>query len=144
MAAHPAWKRVERRVARYLGTERTPLSGRSSRHGTSSDSLHRVLYIEVKHGKNAEALLRSRRRLLRLFEETEEKALREDKVPVVVLHPPRWGNGGVAHYPAWVRTEVMRPSALVGTEGLPALLLRLGTVVMVPLLELKIAEMEDR
>lgn len=40
-------KTQERRVARYFGVERTPLSGGASRH-TRSDTLHPKLYIEVK------------------------------------------------------------------------------------------------
>jgi hypothetical protein len=40
-------KAHERRVARWFGTERTPLSGGASRH-TRSDTLHPKLYIEVK------------------------------------------------------------------------------------------------
>ena len=40
-------KTQERRVARFFGTERTPLSGGASRH-TRSDTLHPKLYIEVK------------------------------------------------------------------------------------------------
>lgn len=146
----PAWKKVERKVARYLSPRagrRTPLSGRNSGHGTSADVLlprSLPLYVEVKHGKRAEAILRSRTLLLRLFEDTEQKALGEGKVPVVVLHPPRWGNGGVATYPAWVRHEVCRPSAAIGTEGHPALLLPLDAVVCVPLSELKRAAVEER
>ena len=42
-----SWKAYERRVARYFGSERTPLSGGNSRH-TRSDSLHERLYIECK------------------------------------------------------------------------------------------------
>lgn len=40
-------KTQERRVARFFGTERTPLSGGASRH-TRSDTLHPTLYLEVK------------------------------------------------------------------------------------------------
>ncbi len=40
-------KTQERRVARYFGVERTPLSGGASRH-TRSDTLHPDLFIEVK------------------------------------------------------------------------------------------------
>ncbi len=41
-------KIYERRVAKYFGTNRTPLSGINSRHDTYSDTLHPDLYIEVK------------------------------------------------------------------------------------------------
>lgn len=46
--ADKAWKAYERRVARFFGSERTPLSGINSRHDTSSDSLHSTLYVETK------------------------------------------------------------------------------------------------
>jgi hypothetical protein len=51
------WKAVERRVARFFGSERTPMSGGNSKH-TRSDSLHPRLYIEVKSRKKGFALLR--------------------------------------------------------------------------------------
>ncbi len=41
-------KIYERRVAKFFGTNRTPLSGINSRHDTHSDTLHPSLYIEVK------------------------------------------------------------------------------------------------
>ena len=122
----PSWKQVELRVARYVGAERNPGSG-ASHTSTRSDSTHPLLFIETKHGKAAERLLRSRPRLLRLFADTERKACAEGKVPVVVLHPPRWGNGGVANYPAWVRAEWRTGS--LGTVG--------WTVVGLPLSEVR-------
>lgn len=42
-----SWKSVERRIAKRLGTNRTPLSGENSRH-TGSDTLHPNLFVEVK------------------------------------------------------------------------------------------------
>jgi len=44
------WKEGERRIARIFNTNRTPLSGGNSRH-TRSDTLHKELFIEVKHRK---------------------------------------------------------------------------------------------
>lgn len=105
------WKRDERAVAAVARTRRTPLSGRNSGHATSSDSLHPTLYFEVKSGKSAERLLRSPLLLARLFADTELKALRERKVAVVVLHPPRWGSGGPKNWPAYVRHPIC-----LGTE----------------------------
>jgi hypothetical protein len=139
----PGWKKVERRVARYLGVERTPLSGRSSRHGTSSDSLHPLLYVEVKHGKNAERVLRSRPRLERLFAEIEKRALAEWRVPVLVLHPPRWGNGGVGNYPAYVRIG-WGADAISLPQIEPFIRLRENIVMQVPLAEVARAEMPTR
>mgnify|MGYP000423855145 CR=1 FL=1 len=48
--ARSTWKKLERRVARFFGSERTPLSGGNSKH-TRSDSLHPDLFIEAKHKK---------------------------------------------------------------------------------------------
>ncbi len=71
------WKAVERRVAKLFHTRRTPLSGRSSQHGTSSDSLHPELYLEVKH--------RQKHSAVELFRDTKAKATKEGKRPVVIL-----------------------------------------------------------
>lgn len=144
MSGDPAWKQVERRVARFLGGERNPTSGGNGRHSRADALLPKPIFVETKHGKAAEALLRSPKRLARLFEQVEERAIAEGKVPVVVLHPPRWGNGGAANYPAFVRHEVCRPSAAVGTKGRPALLLPHEAIVSVPLSEVKAALVENR
>lgn len=47
-------KQQERRVSRFFGVERTPLSGGASRH-TRSDTLHPDLYIEIKSASKAES-----------------------------------------------------------------------------------------
>ena len=107
------WKAVESRIAKFLGTRRTPLSGGNSFH-TRSDTLHSRLFIEIKHGSSCP---RSYDGVLRLFEQTEKFAAAELKSAVVVLHEKgRWGGVGV--YPAYIRT-------------------RAGTVAMVPLSALK-------
>lgn len=79
--ADRSWKAVERRVAAIFGTTRTPLSGRNSRHGTASDSLHEKLFIEVKH--------RAYHAPVTLYMETSELAKKESKTPVVVLAEKR-------------------------------------------------------
>jgi len=71
------WKSMERRVAKRFGTKRNPLSGEASRH-TRSDTLHPDLYIECKHGKEMP--------LLKLMHDVEEKAHKEKKTPVLVIH----------------------------------------------------------
>lgn len=93
----PGWKKVERRIARYLGAERNPGSG-GSRTATRSDSTHPRLFIETKHGKQAEIGWAAAEKL---FEEVRKRAKAEGKDPVLVLHPPRIG-GGVGNYPAYV------------------------------------------
>ena len=72
-----AWKALERRIARDLGTERTPLSGGSSRI-TRSDTLDPDLYVEVK--------LRSKHSVFTLFKEVRVNAQEEGKRPIAVLH----------------------------------------------------------
>lgn len=71
------WKRLERQVAKFFGTKRTPLSGQNSGHETNSDTLHPDLYIECKY--------RKRFALCELFQDTERKAKKEKKVPVVAI-----------------------------------------------------------
>lgn len=70
------WKRSERELARYFGTERTPLSGGNSKH-TRSDSLHEKLYLENK--------TQMRSRIWTLYRDAKAKAKREGKIPVVGL-----------------------------------------------------------
>ena len=70
------WKSGERRIAKVFGTYRTPLSGSSSRH-TKSDSLHKTLFIEVKHRKKLVAE--------RLWNDTCKDAKGENKIPLIVL-----------------------------------------------------------
>jgi len=75
--SNQAWKQLERRVAKFFGTVRTPLSGGNSRI-TRSDSLHNKLFIEIK----------SRRKVpfLKQFRETIKQAKQENKLPVFVIH----------------------------------------------------------
>jgi hypothetical protein len=76
--ADKAWKAFERRVAAFFhAIGRTPLSGSNSRHNTESDTLHPDLYVECKQRAKSGAVA--------LFRETEAKARKEKKVPVVAL-----------------------------------------------------------
>ena len=70
------WKKSERRLAEVFGTKRTPLSGRGSRH-TSSDTLSENLYIEHK--------IRKKMSFKQLLQDTEAKAKKEGKVPLIVV-----------------------------------------------------------
>lgn len=70
------WKRGESKVARFFGTERTPLSGGNSKI-TRSDILHEKLFVEVKH--------LSKMAVWKLFEGVKEKAIKERKKPVLAL-----------------------------------------------------------
>ena len=69
------WKNIERTIANFFKTKRTPLSGSNSRHNTSSDSLHEDFYIEVKYRKETATG--------NLFKDTKQKAKKENKVPIV-------------------------------------------------------------
>lgn len=58
-----------------LGTERTPLSGRNSKH-TASDTLHSELFVECK--KHKKMAIHS------LYRKTKELAEAEEKIPVII------------------------------------------------------------
>jgi len=75
MTARSTWKNHERTAARFFGAERVMGSG--ALPGTSSDSDHPSIYIESK--------LRRQWALWSLFRETERKAQRESKVPVLAI-----------------------------------------------------------
>ncbi len=71
------WKNWERKIGRYFGSDRCPLSGSNSGAGTSSDTLHPRLYIEVKARKAHSAIT--------LWRKVKELAAKEKKTPVVAL-----------------------------------------------------------
>jgi len=71
-----SWKKLEQKVARLRGTERTPLSGGNSRQ-TRSDTLDDTFFIECK--------LRKDPAVWNLYETVEEFAKRENKIPVLVI-----------------------------------------------------------
>jgi len=70
------WKKLEQKVARLRGTERTPLSGGNSRE-TRSDTLDDIFFIECK--------LRANPAVWNLYEQVEELAKKENKIPVLVI-----------------------------------------------------------
>ena len=71
-----SWKKLEQKVARLRGTERTPLSGGNSRQ-TRSDTLDDTFFIECK--------LRKDPAIWNLYEQVEELAKKENKIPVLVI-----------------------------------------------------------
>jgi hypothetical protein len=75
-----SWKAAERKVAGNLGGKRNPLSGRAGGH-TSGDVIHPAFYVEVKQ--------RKRFAVLAVMRDTEVKAKREGKEPLLVLHEAR-------------------------------------------------------
>lgn len=76
MTHRSTWKKAERRVAAFLGTSRTPLSGRNSGH-TRSDTLHPSLFVETK--------FRERSAVWSLWQKVRDLAKREKKTPVLAL-----------------------------------------------------------
>jgi len=74
--ASKTWKSIERKIARFFGTERTPLSGGNGKQ-TRSDTLHAHLFVEAKYRQKHSAVT--------LWDDTAELAKAEGKTPVVCL-----------------------------------------------------------
>ena len=77
--ADKTWKAAERRVAKFFGSTRNPLSGENSKH-TGSDTLSEFFFIETKY--------RARQAVVELLQATMEKAAREcegDKIAALAL-----------------------------------------------------------
>ena len=70
------WKQFERRVAKFFGTKRNPLSGENGGH-TGSDTLHPDFFIECKSRKKSA--------IHSLLQETRKTAAKENKLPVLAL-----------------------------------------------------------
>ena len=88
----PAWKKAERRAAKFFGAIRNRLSGGSGRDDcTRSDSTHEFLFIETKHRKGGFGLTN-------LWKEVRDQARKEDKTPVVcAFEKGKQGFGVVCH-----------------------------------------------
>ena len=71
-----SWKRLEQKVARLRGTERTPLSGINSKL-THSDTLDKTFFIECKLLKDPA--------IWNLYEQVELLAKSENKISVLVI-----------------------------------------------------------
>ena len=71
-----SWKKLEQKVARLRGTKRTPLSGGNGKL-TRSDTLDKTFFIECK--------LRKAPAIWGLYESIEALALKENKIPVLVI-----------------------------------------------------------
>lgn len=70
------WKTVERRIARFFGSERNPLSGGNGKL-SRSDSIHPKLFIETKYRVTHTAVT--------LWRKTKKMAASEGKIPVICL-----------------------------------------------------------
>jgi len=71
------WKNAERAIARFFGAERSPAGSNNRPDRTASDSMHEVLFIEVKY--------RASHAVRTLWERTRALAAKEKKVPVLAL-----------------------------------------------------------
>ena len=71
------WKRTERSIARRLGGERVPATGRA--RGSAPDIAHTYFAIEVKHRKTLP------RWLLEAVDQAVKSA-RSGQLPVAILH----------------------------------------------------------
>jgi len=71
------WKNVERRVAKRIGGERVPVTGRA--RGSAPDVAHGYFAVEVKYRKALPQWL---------WKAVEQavRAAREDQLPLVILH----------------------------------------------------------
>lgn len=76
---HPdqPWKKAERRLARFFGSERRPLSGGNQGTGLRDDGMHEALHLESKYSAYTP--------LFTLYRETRNKANAEDRTPVIGL-----------------------------------------------------------
>jgi hypothetical protein len=70
------WKNFELKVAKDLGGERNPLSGRSSKH-CYGDVIHSHFTVEVKYNEFLP--------LARLFEEVRAEAKKVGKIPLIAF-----------------------------------------------------------
>lgn len=74
--ADKTWKAFERVAAKFFGCTRAPLSGGNGKQ-TRSDSLHEDFFISCKYSK--------RLALDSLYQEENEKAEKENKIPILCL-----------------------------------------------------------
>lgn len=79
------WKAVELALAKLLGGERVPVTGRTM--GSAPDIDHADLAIEVKHGKSIPKLLQRAMTQAVAAQSFYLKRGKGDRVPVVLFHP---------------------------------------------------------
>lgn len=78
MTARSTWKANERKAAGFFGSVRNRCSGSSGRSDLSrSDSTNERIYVETKTSKRSS--------LHTLFRETEDKAAKEGKIPILQI-----------------------------------------------------------
>lgn len=72
------WKNVERKIAKQMGGERVPITGRS--RGSAPDIDHNKYSIEVKHRKELPEWIKD------AMDQAEQSNTDGLKVPIVILH----------------------------------------------------------
>lgn len=72
------WKNVELSLARILGGQRVPITGRS--RGSAPDIEHESLSIEVKHRKSLPDWIKD------AMDQAEKSNISGKKLPIVILH----------------------------------------------------------
>lgn len=72
------WKNVELSLARILGGQRVPITGRS--RGSAPDIEHESLSIEVKHRKSLPDWIKD------AMDQAEKSNSSGKKLPIVILH----------------------------------------------------------
>jgi len=72
------WKNVELSLARILGGERVPITGRG--RGSAPDIEHESLSIEVKHRKSLPDWIKD------AMDQAEKSNSSGKKLPIVILH----------------------------------------------------------
>lgn len=82
------WKSVEREVADFFSSRRTPLSGSNSGHETNSDTLSPYFYVETKY--------RQKHAAAALYFATLPKSRKEGKPLIIALKQHQMRN------PAWL------------------------------------------
>lgn len=121
--ADKAWKAFERVVAKFFTSTRAPLSGGNGKQ-TRSDSLHPELFIECKY--SAKSALYS------LHQETETKAKKEEKIPVICTK--KKGTDGFlitvhsSNFGSLCRIAGGNAVSSESLEGMSGLLVRTGSV----------------
>lgn len=72
------WKKVELSIARILGGERVPITGRT--RGSAPDIEHPNYSIEVKHRQSVPDWIKD------AMDQAEKSNISGDKLPIVILH----------------------------------------------------------
>lgn len=82
--AEKTWKKVERKIAEFIGGRRVPVTGRG--RGDAPDIRHDWLSIECKHRQELPAWIYD------AIDQAKRSAEGTDKLPIAILHEKRAGH----------------------------------------------------